>query len=483
MDQRPWTWLLVGALLLVASQVRLGVGVLAWIAPVPFLHYIRLTDGWRSRLTFGVVSFAAWFAAIVKIMTDPLPAIAAVGWAGPFSLLLVLPYFGWSYARRRLGEGAATVAFGTMMVVGEWLLHSALPFGVWGSAANTQVDQLALLQLASVTGLHGVSFLMYLFAAVLERGLNGERATVRASAWCTGAAVVAAIAFGQLRLGLASFDTNPTRRVAAVGTDSVVGIGPELPTPQRLAQDERGLVRRTTTAARAGAELVVWNEAATMVWPQDEPAWQERLKGLARRLDIDLVAAYVVPLQTEPLLYENKYVFVRADGTIAHTYLKHEPVPGEPAVRGEGSMPLVQDERGAVGGAICYDYDFPNVALANARNGADIVALPSSDWRGIDPIHTQMAAIRAIEGGTSVLRSTRFGLSAGIDPWGRIRGWDSAWDSSERVLLVRLPRRGVETVYARLGDWFPATCVLISVWLLFMAVRRPLSMHEAPPPS
>jgi apolipoprotein N-acyltransferase len=180
-----------------------------------------------------------------------------------------------------------------------------------------------------------------------------------------------------------------------------------------------------------------------------------------------------MPLQEEPLRYENKYVFIRGDGTIDHTYFKHEPVPGEPAVRGEGPMPVVQDEDGKVGGAICYDYDFPRVALGNARNDVDLVALPSSDWRGIDPIHTQMAAIRAIEGGTSIIRSTRFGLSAGIDPWGRIRGWSSHFDGRERVLLVRLPRRGVTTVYEVLGDWFPATCLLLSIGLLVVAIRRP----------
>ncbi len=472
MDDKPWTWLLLGAVLLVASQVRLGLGILAWMAPAPFLHYLRLTHGWRSRATFAGVSFVAWFAGMLKIMTAPLPAIAALGWAGPFSVLLVLPYFGWSWVRQRLGENAGMLAFAGMMVLGEWTLHAVLPFGVWGSAANTQLEQLALLQLSSITGLHGVSFLMYVVAGVLERLLSGERSTVRVGAWATAAAVVGTIGLGQARLGLASLEANPTRLVAAVGTDSVVGSEPELPTAQRLEDDERGLVRRTQTAAHAGAELVVWNEAATMVWPDDEPAWHERLRVLASRLDIDLVAAYVVPLGTDPLVYENKYVFVRADGTIDHTYLKHVPVPGEPAVRGEGPMPLVEDERGDVAGAICYDYDFPRVALANARNGADLVALPSSDWRGIDPIHTQMAAIRAIEGGTSVLRSTRFGLSAGIDPWGRVRGWDSAWDSDERVLLVRLPRHGTETIYARLGDWFPLTCGLMSVWLLFASARR-----------
>ncbi len=479
MDRTPWTWLLLGGLLLVVSQLRMGVGVFAWLAPVPLLHYLRLTRGWRSRTGFMLASFVAWLVAVLKIVTHPLPPIAAVVWALPFGVLLALPYFGWAWVRRRLGEEAASLAFGVMMVVGEWTLHVAMPFGVWGSAANTQLDQLALLQLSSITGLHGVSFLVYCVAATLERLLHGQRSTARRAGWVAMAAVVGPLAFGQARLGLASAQANPTRLVAAVGTDSTVGSQPEFPGAERLAEDERGLIRRTEMAAGAGAELVVWTEAATAVWPEDEPAWLEGLQILAGRLHIDLVAAYVVPLQTEPLRYENKYVFIRADGTIHHTYLKHEPVPGEPAVRGDGPMPLVEDERGSIGGAICYDYDFPRLALANARNGADLIALPSSDWRGIDPIHTEMAAVRAIEGGTSIVRSTRFGLSAGIDPWGRVRGWDSSWDNEQRVLLVRLPRRAVKTVYAVLGDWFPITCLLASIGLVIGSLRRMAGVGEA----
>lgn len=473
LDARPALWLVLGAVLLIASQMRFGLGVLAWLAPVPWLRYLRLTTGWRSRLGLTLALLVAWTLAVLKIVTAPVPAVLAVGFSLPIMVTQVLPLFGWSLVRRRLGESWATLSLPVLMVVGEWTLHGLLPFGTWGTAANTQVDQLALLQLASVTGIHGVSAIVYAVAAVLERALHGERRSMQAVATAVATTTVLVVAAGQARLVAASGHAVPTRLVAAVGTDGVVGTTPTLPDRQQLAKVEQGLVERTELAAGAGAKLVVWNEAATMTYPEDEAAWLRRLQALAARLDIDLVAAYVVPRTTDPLLYENKYVFVRSDGSIHHTYLKHEPVPGEPAVRGEALMPLVDDgERGSVGGAICYDYDFPRLALANAQNAVDLVALPSSDWRGIDPIHTQMATLRAIEGGHSVVRSTRFGLSAGIDPWGRLRGWSSHFDDEERVLLVRLPRRGVTTPYARLGDWFPLLCGLLSLSLLGAALRR-----------
>ncbi len=67
LDRGPWIWLLLGALLLVLTEVRAGVGALAWIAPVPWLRYLRLRSGWRARITFAAALMAAWTAATAKI--------------------------------------------------------------------------------------------------------------------------------------------------------------------------------------------------------------------------------------------------------------------------------------------------------------------------------------------------------------------------------------------------------------------------------
>lgn len=85
--------------------------------------------------------------------------------------------------------------------------------------------------------------------------------------------------------------------------------------------------------------------------------------------------------------------------------------------------------------------------------GADVVAVPSSDWRGIDPIHTQMAGMRAIEGGFSMIRSTRWGLSATVDPYGRVIGQLSDFNSDEKILVSSVPKNGKRTIYSVLGDW------------------------------
>ena len=104
----------------------------------------------------------------------------------------------------------------------------------------------------------------------------------------------------------------------------------------------------------------------------------------------------------------------------------------------QGKSPLkVADITGTkVGAAICYDYDFPYLAKGYGELGADMVILPSSDWRGIDPVHTEMAAFRAVEQGHSVLRSTRFGLSAAITPYGEMVSQMSSFTHDPRTPIA-----------------------------------------------
>jgi len=173
-----------------------------------------------------------------------------------------------------------------------------------------------------------------------------------------------------------------------------------------------------------------------------------------------------------PLRYENRARWFAPDGNERLAYLKHHPVPGEPAIAGPAPALAMETTFGPASAAICYDYDFPSLARAQARSGAGLVALPSSDWRGIDPIHTEMAALRAVEGGHSILRATRFGLSAGVDARGRLRGQLSSFESSEPFLLVALPTERVATPYAAVGNGVLMLLVVLLVWGLALAVGR-----------
>jgi apolipoprotein N-acyltransferase len=484
--RRAWWWLLLGAALIVLVNLRWGLAMLAWVAPLPVMRYLRLAPGWRPRAALALVLPIAWTLAVLKIVTHPLPPAAALGFGVPFGFLFLVPYLAWDWLRRRADDWRAALAFPSLMVGVEWAQAHFTPFGSWGAAAYTQLDDLALLQVTSLFGTAGVAWIVYGVAAALDRAIAYPAERRRWVGAAVGAVALAHL-WGALRIAVPA---KPTRvvRAAAVGTDSTAG-GLPLPTAEENARIEDAIFERTRTAARSGAKLVVWTEGATVVEHEREEALLARASEAARELEIDLVVAFIAPVSLSPLLYENEYVWLRPDGRVDHRYHKHEPVPGEPAVRGTEPHRAVETSFGRASGAICYDYDFPSIAARHADLGIDLVALPSSDWQGIDPIHTQMAAVRAIEGGFSIVRSTRMGLSAGIDPYGRLRSWMSANESPERIMLVTLPATSVPTLYARIGDSLAYASLAFVAYAVGMALagrrrdlRRALSISPSASP-
>jgi apolipoprotein N-acyltransferase len=463
---RSHLWLLFGAIATALGHVRWGIDVLAWIAPIFWLHHLRASaerpspsEQRRGVATFVGIWTLAWTFAFLKITSDPIPHVFALLFALPVAVLLGWPYLLWfALIRRGARPCHATMAFASAAAIAECSMYTFTPFGTWGMQANAALGDLPLLQLAALTGATGIGFVLHVLAAALEqRWTTGSN---RPLAWALGSFVLVH-AWGGARLAWLDEQTDEVVVVAAVGTDADVA-GLPLPEPERVQAWDAALFERTRVAARAGAQLVVWTEAATLVMPDDEPVWIDRVAQLARAEQVAIVAGYVMPIAMDPLRYENAYVLVRPDGVVEHRYLKHHPVPGEPAVVGEGPLPIwTSDALGRVSGAICYDYDFPGLAREHARADVDLVALPSSDWRGIDPIHTQMAQLRAIEGGHSIVRSTRFGLAGGIDPAGRIRGRLSAFEGERRILLLSLPARGRWTLYGWAGEWFVLVCAAL----------------------
>jgi apolipoprotein N-acyltransferase len=229
------------------------------------------------------------------------------------------------------------------------------------------------------------------------------------------------------------------------------------------------LFARAASAAQAGARVVSFTEASTLLLPAEEGSFVERARNTAKSQRIELIVAYIMPTTIEPLHYENRLRWFSPDGEERLSYLKHHPVPGEPATPGAAPAPVFATDVGLASAALCYDYDFPALARSHARGGAGLVVVPSSDWRGIDPIHSEMAAMRAIEGGFSVLRTTRWGLSAGIDAHGRLRAASSTNETKAPFVLVSLPTNAQPTPYGTLGNFVLVPLVMLllgSLWAL-----------------
>lgn len=443
--------LALGAFLVTFTGYRFGVSAFAWVAPVPFLLLLRRYADWKNRALVLCVLVVATILSVGKIISDPVPAILAVPFAlpgalGNFSVLLTSDAL-----RRRVGEIGGALGFAAATALVEIAQHTCLPLGTWSSLAVTQIEHVTLLQLASLFGVAGVAVVMSLFAASLATAI-ATPTTASARRLLAGSTVLIAVVlmFGALRIDRRQ--DGPVVRAAAVVTE--LGLGDDgMPAPDVLAANQEQLFARSQLAVSRGAELVAWNEGAAFVQRAEESALVARGQAFARANGVDLVLAYAVILTDSPRALDNKYVWLGPDGSVLETYRKHHPVPGEPALRGDAPTTAHDHAWGRAAGAICYDYDFPRTSREHARLGAGLIVVPSSDWRGIDPVHTQITRLRAIEAGVSVVRPTRWAVSAAYDAYGRTRAALVPGEDHDGVMLATVPTTLVPTLYALAGDW------------------------------
>lgn len=466
--------LLVGGVVLIAfTFMRYSVPALAWVAFAPFLLVLNERGTLGRHLAVLVALVIAMLIAITKMAT------AGISWmpmAPMFAIPMALLYFVAvtvaSTVHRRLGVRWGIYTFASAITALMWIQYSFTPGSSWGALAHTQLENLPLVQLAALTGIGGLTFLV-----ALGSGLAG-------AAWSSGVRAIRwDLAIFGLLLGISVLYGAARLSRPAPGQSVLVGsvVSPvtrddfngALANVDTLRRFDGELFARSARAADRGAKVVVWNELATFVSRASEPAFVARGQTFARERGVTLVMAYGVVESLDPFHDTNKYRIYLPDGTMADEYLKRYPVPGDPDEVGRAHARVVSFGGVNFAGGICYDYSFPNIARDNAADGADLAVVPSSDWRGIDPEHGEMAMMNAVAVGLSMVRPVRAATSIATDQYGRVLGSLRADGLTDGVMVAAVPGKRVPTLYARTGEIVPLVALAFCVLAVVLAIVAP----------
>lgn len=303
----------------------------AWIGPVLVMRYARDHGGWRGFvLVFAALTVAFIIGFGRMWVTSGWPVALIVSLPVLYGLLWSLPYLADRLVAPRLGGFSSTFVYPLAATTIEVVNTQVNPVGAWGATGFTQYGNLPVMQLASVTGMVGITFLMGWFASVVNWAWEnrGHGAGVRRGLAVFGTVLALVFAFGLLRLVPASSGT--TIRVAGINPDSTSAL------EEPLAQLSDTAARRqllqthwdafagaTAREAQAGAELVVWPETAGVIFDADEAAYTVRAQDLAREHAIYLG----VPLGTwnEDALVpvDNKLLVIDPAGSVVIEHVKH----------------------------------------------------------------------------------------------------------------------------------------------------------------
>ncbi|MBQ7688173.1 MAG: hypothetical protein IJT27_03030 [Clostridia bacterium] len=452
LNKAAWVMLGVGFAAYVFSSGRWNIGVTAWIWPFAFLYFSR-----QTKTTGQFLLLAAAIAAghVIKwsdiLDSGYLPgAVFCLFW----SVCWILPFLADKLLAQKLpGAFLSSLIFPAVFVSVE-CLRARTPLGSLGATAYTQAGFLPLMQLTSLIGSFGLSFLICWFGAVAVTAIQKRPRWKPAAGVCL-ALLAASICFGCIRLAAFPVGSDNTVRVASIVCPYYEkyedGTYAEIPTEESL----RYFLSEALRAAQGGAKIACWNEEAFSVDDADEPLLLDAAVTFAKEHDMILIVGYETPDTdgSENGEAVNKSILVLPDGSVTE-YIKTNLIPLVELpgyVKGSGAVPRVATPQGVISNVICFDDTFIGFIREKA-NSADVLFVPSWDWSAVKRAHTDLSAFRAVENGFAVVKPSYGGVSAAIDRQGRvIARFDTADAGFDTVQFAEVPVQGIPTVYAKIG--------------------------------
>ena len=510
-------------LLLAGAFTQPAVAGGAWIAPALMLACAFGKNGGDSFRIGCVAGLSFWLASLYWLLHMPVAGLPILGWVALSAYLALYPAVWVWLLAGKIGESGWTrrtlwsLAGAAVWVALEMIRARLLGGFPWNFLGASQYQMIPLIQIASVTGVYGVSFLVVWVSLSLYSAVRmifrqpALRLVWQAEIFLPLTVVILLFAFSFAQMGR----ENPT-----ASTLRVTLIQPSV--PQTLIWDEnentnrfRQLLQRSETALTNQTDLLIWPESAV---PEFNEASYIAITNFIRahRVWLILNADDAVPRPNATNAYDNDdfnaAFLLDPGGLFAGIYHKqklvifgefvppflkwltpitggfaagNEPVQFElerrPPARREGGIEIENavPEAGVpfrvkTSPLICYEDMFPHVARHAVRDDTDfLVNLTNDGWFGQSAEqwqHMAGAVFRAVENGVPLVRCCNNGVTCWIDATGRVR--EIFRDKSGSVygigaLTIDLPLQNHPTTfYNRHGDWFGWSCVVVGFLLV-----------------
>jgi apolipoprotein N-acyltransferase len=486
----------------------------AWIAAVPMLAAVDRAPTYRRALFLG------WWAGVVETcggfywLIDTTQRFAGFPWIVG---LLVLALFCAARAlifllftaavcaiRRRVGVPMTLIA-PVGMAACEFLVPQLFPCGQW----ITQAWHPLVIQIAELTGPWGVTALLMMVNGALYDLWMSPRAA-RLPAICAAGVLLGALIFGAVRMRQVDelVAHAPRLNVGLVQPNIAYSNDPDF-SPEEARRELTALQEESRRLEAAGAELLVWSEGSypaalprelSTDFPPDSAAMIRR--GLTGPVIIgaDTYDSTTADVYNSAILLDRggtmtgRYDKVRLlafgeyiPGVDVFPWLK-EIVPLGSARFTPGAGPRVlklQDSSGntwGLGPVICYEDILPDYLVHIGRSRPSLLVNMTVDsWYGkrAEPWeHLALAVFATVELRKTMVRAVNSGISALIDPNGRLLVKTNADDPyreprpPEGVVVSAPLLEGADTLFVRLGCWFPYTCTAALALMGAVALKR-----------
>lgn len=496
---KPWLSAALSGVLLALSYPKPGLSILAWVAFLPLFYATRGQSFKRSFQLGWLAGFAAYcgifyWLNIVMTTYGKLPLVLSICLTLLMASYLAL-YPALALACSRYAEEMAipqVIAFPFLWVALEYIRAYLLTGFPWALLGYTQYRTLPIIQIADLTGVYGVSFLILVVNVFLYqlwrwvRGKDGAQYPFLSTAAALPLLVLV------IWYGFVSLNREATGREIKVAL-AQGNIPQDIKWDPAFQEETVAIYERLTRRTKGTTfDLIVWPESSLPFFFQKELTYSARVSALARETGASLVVSSpALELSNGRELLLNSAFMIAPDGSTVGRADKVHLVPfGEyvplakllPFVKkmvqgigdfspGTDILPL-QAPACKAGILICFEGIFPEISREYVVKGADLLINITNDaWFGDSSApyqHLSMTVFRAVENRVPLVRSANTGVTAVIDSRGHIRGMTELF---REALLTGTVKLGSErSFYTARGDLFAWFCLLSSLAVLFFAL-------------
>lgn len=448
-----------------------NVWILTWIAPIPVLIYALES----SAILTLIAAFAAYFLGTFSWWPYSYTAI-------PYGVFLYLNLINsiaftilvllFRYAALRAKVWWTSFIFAAGWTLFEFIRMFFSTGGTFGSLAYTQMFNLPILQIASVSGIWGISFLLTLIPASIALAWHFRKVKgfVFKALLLSILLLIISLLFGWYRLATPLKTPSVKVGIAAIHVNSKHLFS------NRLKDKKQVLTKYAESAkilAQKGVTAILFPEEIMILNQQDKGQFLDKFATIAKSNKIYLVAG--VRVMSKGIKFHNSAFMFSPQGKLLLRYNKQHPVPGfeDNMIRGKELAILKTKNMGIWGVGVCKDMDFINPARKNGRAGVNIIFAPALDFIVDDWVHGRLAIMRGVENGFAIARAGQQGLLTLTDSRGRIVGLASTRTNKDQTLLVRAIHIGAgRSAYSIFGDWFAWLCLVIFGLLFFWGLFK-----------
>ena len=466
-----------------------AIGWLAFVALVPLLVALVRARSWREAVLLGWLSqTVAWLMMVpwvVRVMSHYGGLPYAIGVAIFVAMCIFLGLYGALFAflvwRIRPGESflrwlAVPLAWAAV----EYVRTYALTGFPWNLIAAAIVDYTSFVQLDRVAGPYFLGAMILLPTIVIAWWITQKAAPIRRTL-VAGPVIIVMFVWWATGLVSAKLDVRPTGAVPSRAALLQPNISQEMRWSQEnLVAIYQRMMTMTAQAIAGNAQVVIWPESTVPLSYSSTDFYRNEIEGASRAYGVDIILGSVAEDAADPHKLWNAAFLVSGGRTIGH-YDKIRLVPfgeyvplrkllffAEKLVHEVGDFqfgtrdaPLAGRHR--YGPAICYEIVYPQITRTQVRHGADVLVTITNDaWYDgtfAPRQHLNQARLRAVEDDRYLLRAGTTGISAFVDPTGRLL--QEIPMGKEGIIFADFQGRTSITPYVRFGDWFAWAAMLV----------------------